>query len=125
MRTFERKRDKRSIWESRPVLIILGLIVVIFAWSVIRFWNKMRETGRNLDLVEERAAALEEQKDTLVKDIENLSTLRGKEEFFRSNYGLAKEGEEVIIVVEDQTPPPAPKPGGLGGLWNSFKNLFK
>jgi cell division protein FtsB len=125
MRSFERKKDKKNIWESRPILVILGVVILVFSWNVIRFWNKMNETSRNTQLLEARAAALRQQKETLVADIEELKTDRGKEEVFRTNYGLAKEGEEVVIVVEEEKPPKEQPVSFWDGILNSFKNLFK
>ena len=125
MRSFERNRNQKSMWQSKPVLILLGLVLIAFVWSVARFALKMGETGRNREIAEEKVAALREQRAALIEDIEKLETDRGKEEVFRENYGLAKEGEEVIIIVEDQTPPPDPKKGIFSGFFSAFKNWLQ
>ena len=111
--------------QSRPVLVLLGAIILIFAWSVLGFWNKMEETGKNKQAVENKVAELKEQKEKLLADINSLQTEEGKEKFFRENYGLAKEGENVIVVVEDKTPPAPPKTSFSDGFFSFFKNLFK
>lgn len=114
MRSFN--RGHKSIWEQKPVLILLGLLVLIFAWSIARFTFKMAETKKNRELVADRVAGLTEQKTELMADIETLKTDRGKEEFFRENFGLAKEGEEVVVIVD-------PKPAASGekkSKWQSF-----
>ncbi len=125
MRNFDRKVTWRSIAESRPVLMLLGIVILVFAWSVIRFWSKMEDTERNRRIAEERVMALRDKKDKLTQDISDLNTDEGKEKFFRENYGLAKEGEEVIVVVEDQKEEKAPERLTLTSLIDFLKGLFK
>ena len=111
--------------QSKPVLALLGIIIIVFAWSVLRFWGQMRETGRNKEMVEEKVAELKLQKEKLASDINSLNTKEGKERVFRENFGLAKEGEEVIVVVEDKNPPEPPKTSFTSSFFSFFKNLFK
>lgn len=124
MRNFERKATWRKIVESKPVLIFLGVLILIFTWSVLRFWNKMEETGRNKKMTEDKVTALREKKENLLMDIESLNTEEGKEEFFRENYGLAKEGEQMIVVVEEKKAAEQieENPGKIFGF---FKRWFK
>src|SRR3989344_3909950 len=125
MRNFERNRGKKSIMESSPALIVLGIIILIFSWSVIRFWGKMAETRKNKEIAEAKTETLREQKGALRADIEKLETDRGKEEFFRENYGLAKEGEEVIIIVDKAPTAEEPERGRISSFLSFFVNLFK
>lgn len=125
MRNYERKITWRKVAESKPVLILLGVMILIFAWSVLRFWNKMQETGENKKAVEEKVAALRDKKEKLRADIQSLNTEEGKEEFFRENYGLAKEGEQMIIVVEEKKPPETPKKSPLSSFFSFFTDWFK
>ena len=41
------------------------------------------------------------QKDRLTRDINTLSTQNGVEEIIRDKYGLAKEGEGLIVITDD------------------------
>ena len=105
-------------------MVIFGVFILFFAWSVLGFWNKMAETGKNKKIAEDKVAALEKQKEKLTSDISSLKTDQGKEKIFRENYGLAKEGEDMIVVVDDKNAPAAPEPNS-GGFWGFLKNLFK
>src|SRR3989344_6031108 len=104
MRNFQQKRTWRNITQSKPFLVIFGIIVLIFSWSVFGFWNKMQETVKNKKIVEDKVAALKQQKENISSEINDLNTDQGKERFFRENLGLAKEGENITIVVEDKNP---------------------
>lgn len=125
MRNTGTKITFKKIVESRPFLFLLGVLLLLFAWSVLRFWGKMAETGRNKDLVEQKALALREKKAKLESDIERLNTEEGKEEFFRENYGFAKAGEELIVVVEDKNKGIEPNERERSGFWAFIVNLFK
>ncbi|MBI2630928.1 septum formation initiator family protein [Candidatus Nomurabacteria bacterium] len=124
MRNYERKITWRKVVESKPVLIFLGLLILVFAWSVLRFWNKMQETGQNKKIIEDKVTALREKKEKLMLDLESLNTEEGKEEFFRENYGLAKEGEQMIIIVEEKKLEKQEEEDS-GGFFSFFRNLFK
>ena len=125
MRNFERNRGRKNIMESVPALVILGIVVLVFLWSVIRFWGKMAETRKNKEIAEAKTENLRTQKAALEQDIEKLRTDRGKEEFFRENYGLAKEGEEVIVIVDKTPETEEPERGAIRSFFSNFLNLFK
>src|SRR3989339_199672 len=105
MRNLKWKRGWRNIVQSKPFLILFGIVLLAFSWNVFSFWNKMQETARNKELVENKVATLKQQMENISTEINSLSTDRGKEKFFRENLGLAKEGEDVTIIVEEKKPP--------------------
>lgn len=84
----------------------------------------MQETVKNKRIVEDKIALLEKQKQDISSEISSLNTPEGKEKFFRENLGLAKEGEDVTVVIEDKNPPAASKPAS-SGFWSFFTNLFR
>ncbi|MFA6177393.1 MAG: septum formation initiator family protein [Candidatus Paceibacterota bacterium] len=124
MRNFQEKRGWRNIVQSKPFLILFGIVILFFSWNVFTFWNKMQETVKNKKIVEDKIALLEKQKGEISSEINSLNTIEGKEKFFRENLGLVKEGEGVTVVVEDKNPPITSKPIS-SGFWSFFTNLFK
>ena len=124
MKNFQRKMGLREIMQSKPVLILLGVVILVFAWSVLNFWNKMQETSKNKKIIEDKVALLKQQKEKLTADINSLNTEEGKEKIFRENFGLVKEGEGMIVVVDDKNSP-LPIPPAPTGLSGFLKNLFK
>lgn len=124
MRNFQQKNAWSNISRSKPVLILLGLLLLFFAWNVLNLWKKMEDTAQNKKLVQNQLTSLEQQKQKLSTDINNLQTDEGKETIFRENYGLAKDGEDEIVVEEDPNQP-APAPQSSGGFFGFLKNLFK
>ena len=102
MRNFQNKKNTRGILYSRPVLVCIALILLFFMWGVVRFFIKMEETSKNRDIAELKLVELNKNKDKLISDIENLNTDRGKEASIRDKFGLAKEGEGLIVVVDEK-----------------------
>jgi len=124
MRNFQQKRAFRNIIHSRPVLALLGVLVLVFAYGVIGFMGKMEMTIENRKIAENKVADLEKQKEKLSSEISKLNTSEGKEESIREKFPVAKDGEGEIVIVDDQNPPEAPQPAS-SGFFSFFKNLFK
>ena len=124
MKSFQHKRGWKDILQSRPVLVLLGILVLIFAWSVFGFMGKMQITRENRKIAEEKLIELEKQKEKLSSDIAKLKTDEGVEESIRAKFGLVKDGEGVIVIVEDKNPPAVPQQESKG-FWSFFTDLFK
>jgi cell division protein FtsB len=124
MRNLQQKNGWRKILQSKPVLTVFGILILFFAYNILGFWNKMQETEKNKKTIEDKITVLEQQKEKLSSDIKSLNTDEGKEKLFRENFGLAKDGEDTIVIVEDKNPPVAPKPASTG-FFGFLKNIFK
>lgn len=109
---------------SRPVLVFLGILLFVFTWGVMSFMNKMQVTIKNSKIAENKVLQLEKEKEKLSSDITKLNSQDGVEESIRMKFGLVKEGEGVIVIVEDKNEPKVvAKP--KGGFFSFFRNLFK
>ena len=124
MKGFQQKRKLRNILESWPVLIFLGALLLFFIWGVLSFMVKMRTTIENRRIAEHKIEELEKAKEKLSTDIQSLNTEEGKERVFRENFGLAKEGEGLIVVVDDKNAAAA-EGANKEGFFSFFKNWFK
>ena len=124
MRNLQQKNGWRKILHSKPVLTVFAILILFFAYNILGFWNKMQETEKNKKIVEDKIITLEQQKEKLSSGINSLNTDEGKEKLFRENLGLAKDGEDTIVIVDDKNPLPALKPAS-SGFFSFLKNLFK
>ena len=102
MRNFQEKSKLRHIMQSKPVLVLLGIIILIFAWSIIQLIGKAGETAKNRKIAEDKIIELHKGKEKLSSDIAKLNTDSGIEENIREKFGLAKEGKSMIVIVEDK-----------------------
>jgi len=80
----------------------LGLVVLFFAWGVVNFLLTMKETVKNRNIAQQKVLELEKRKEKLVKDIDDLNTDKGKEKVFREDFGMGRDGEGLVIVVEEK-----------------------
>jgi len=124
MKNFQEKRRLRVILESRPALVFLFVVIVVFAWSVFGFVGKAEEASKNKKIAEDKIMELQKDKDRLSSDIQRLQTDKGKEEAVREKFGLVKEGEGIIVVVPDKNQPEDSAPEQKG-FFSFFKNLLK
>ena len=110
--------------QSKPVLLFLAVLLFIFAWGVFGFISKTGATRENRKISENKVAELERKKEKLSADIAKLETDEGVEENIRQKFGLAKEGEGVIIIVEDPNKPEIPKEESKG-FWSFFADWLE
>jgi cell division protein FtsB len=125
MKNFQAKRKWKDALNSRPVLAFLFIIVLVFAWSVFGFWGKMKETSKNRQIAENKIVDLRREKENLTTEIEKLKTNVGVEESIRDKFGLVKEGEGLIIIVDDKGKPEAEQEANTSGFWSFFTGWFK
>ena len=124
MRNFQHQRGWKNILESWPVLGFLAILLLFFAWGIIGFFNKMEITRENTKISQDKLTELQQQKETLSKDIFNLKSTSGVEASIREKFGLAKDGEGEIVIIDDKTPAPTPT-NKSSGLWGFLTNWFK
>ena len=124
MRDFQRKRGFRNILQSWPVLGLLSVLLVFFAWGIFGFMGKMSTTRENRIIAENKVTQLRQEKEKLSSDIAKLNTEEGVEASIREKFGLAKEGEGLIVVVEDKNPP-AEENNFSEGFFSIFTRWFR
>lgn len=122
MRNFQEKKGLKYYMQSKPVLVLLTIIVIAFAWNITSLAGKLQETYKNKKIEQEKISDLKSRKEKLSYDINRLSTEEGKEEIIRENFGMVKEGEQVIVIIEDKNQTEIPKENK--GIFYFLKNLF-
>lgn len=103
---FHQKRKLR-IWVNSPITQgVVFLLVLLVAWSAyVRFDIAMEMRERRI-LAEQEAAVLEARKADLERQVEYLSNERGIEAEMRRQFDVAREGEQVVVIVEESDEAP-------------------
>lgn len=125
MRNFQKSGKLRHIMQSKFFLILLAIVILFSFYNIFNFMGKMEETSKNKEIVQNKIAELEKSKGELNSEINKLKTENGIEENIREKFGLAKEGENMILVIDDKNSVDAQKKTDSGGFFSFFKNLFK
>lgn len=120
-----RKAKNQHAQRAGEYLLAAGLSVLflILAWAVWGIAQKQEIARSAVDDRKAELAVLKERKAVFEENLAELSTDRGQEATLRQNHGVARAGEEVIIVVppkEDELEPHLPwhkRLLGWFGIW--------
>lgn len=101
MPRFGSKKKLTDYLYSRVVIIFLIVIVALLAISVYeRYEVEQQMAARRID-VEEELQVRTQRKEDLEAKVKYLEGDRGIEEEIRKHFDVAKEGEQVIILLGD------------------------
>ncbi|MCM2339450.1 MAG: septum formation initiator family protein [Burkholderiales bacterium] len=125
MKSFQKNKRFNRLFQSKVFLLFLGIVLLVSFYSIFGFMNKMRETVKNKNIVRDKIEELEKTKEKLNLDIKKLDTKDGTEESIRQKFGLAKEGEEMIMIVEDKNVGEDQKELDSKGFFSVIKSWFK
>lgn len=114
-----RKSKRQHAQHVGEYLLAGGLLVLllILLWAVWGIAQKQEIARRAVDDRKAELAVLSERKAVFEENLAELSTERGQEATLRQNHGVARAGEEVIIVVP-------PKENELGPHMPWYKRLL-
>jgi cell division protein FtsB len=123
----ELKNTNYRFWHSPVALILLFLILIFFGYKIIDLIEKERETSHKKELILDQIESLKNRENSLNSDISKLETEEGKEEIIREKYQVAKEGEKMVIIVDEESGEGLINEGvkNSHGFWNWIKSIFK
>jgi cell division protein FtsB len=104
MREFEvRRRFKNLLYSSWSVgaLAILCVFLAQAAWGV---YGKEKLSALERNQATAELATLKARKATLEAETSRLKTVEGVESEIRDKYRMVKEGEELVVIVENKDP---------------------
>lgn len=102
MREFEQKKKIKSRLYSKITIIILGLIFLLLAKACFSVYQKQRDTKEKLTRAEAALTELSDRRTNLQEETARLQSSEGIEEEIRRKFQVSKEGEKVIVIVDDQ-----------------------
>lgn len=105
MLDFQQKWKVKTFMHSRWVRGLLLVIAVYSIFSVYRVYEKKRESNRELAKVEQQLIALSAKDVALMRQIDMLQTDQGLEAGIRAKYSVARDNEQVVVLVEDTESP--------------------
>lgn len=125
MKEFKQRRKFKKRLYSKFVIFLLIIVIAVLARGTWGIFQKSRESDKKLEISQERLIELRKRQSAVASQIEILKTTTGVEEEIRTKYDVAKEGEHVIIIVQDDEPVEVKEsPKGLKGIWNKFTSIF-
>jgi cell division protein FtsB len=105
MLQFYQKRSLRG-WLHTPVALgILGIIILFMMSVVYQRYSIEQEMVERREEAEAHLKELESRRADLEKKVEYLSNERGIEAEMRRNFDVARPGEQVVIILDDEKKP--------------------
>jgi cell division protein FtsB len=102
---FHQKRKLRSVFGSRVTQgVILGAAILVLLSAYNRYLIALDMAERRT-AVESEIHSLEERRESLEAEVKYLSNERGIEAEMRRQFDIAREGEQVVIILEDEIKP--------------------
>ncbi len=89
---------------SAPFIIGVFLIAALVLVSVHERYKVEREMSLKLEVKQREFEALKQRAQTLEANVEHLRDDRGIEEEIRNRFDVAKEGEQVVVIIDDVPP---------------------
>ena len=97
---------KKPWWKkpgyTRLVLAFLVLLCILMAMSVFNRFTIERDMAARRATVEAELSELKDRQATLEAKVEYLREERGVEAEIRKHFDVAKEGEQVVVLLEDE-----------------------
>ncbi len=102
MNIFQQKRQARRMMYSKGVMIGLFIFCAVLANGLFNMYGKARESLNRKNFSAHSLMQLEQREAKLKAQIDRLNSRTGLEEELRNRYSFSKEGERVIVIVEDE-----------------------
>jgi cell division protein FtsB len=113
---------------SKVTIVALAILLLVLVRPTWRIFMKSLESKDNLEQAETELADLESRKHELVRDVAYLNTDHGRDQEIRSKFGVAREGETMVVIVRNDTEmkpaEPLPEPGFFRKIWSGFLGIF-
>ena len=103
MLDFQQKRKVRAVMYHKATLIVLFLVVLLALHSVWTVYKKKTLSEQMEAVALKQTAALRERNSELEANIARLQTPTGVEQEIRSKFTVAKNGENMVVLVDGET----------------------
>ncbi len=125
MREFQDKKRLRNILYSPIVLIALVCLIVFFAHATWGVYQKERDSAATAVQAQAELTRMEDRNAVLTSNIQKLSTDEGVEEEIRQQFGVAKPGENMIIIVGNNESATTDSATSTQDWWQKMSEWFK
>ncbi|HEY4715413.1 MAG TPA: septum formation initiator family protein [Candidatus Paceibacterota bacterium] len=125
MAEFQKSKKLQGILFSKVTLLVLFVFSVILIIGLFDIVPKERNTNRNKELILDQLNSFKNQSSSLEAQIEKLRTDDGIEEKIREKFRVVKDGEGLVVIVDDQSAKTNTEPQKSNNFWRFLINLFK
>lgn len=100
---FRQKYKKKINIINRPITWIILVIISLFILvSALKRYSIALEMSERREEIDKDISSLEERRDSLKAEVNYISSERGRESELRKQFDMARKGEKVVIVLDDE-----------------------
>ena len=123
------KQRKVNVFYTIPALLIVFGLVFVSGRALLGALGKMADSREKRIEAERELKEIEDRYNSLQKKVSYLETDKGVEEAVRTKFNVAKEGEKVFVIVDNNSNTQGEQlvpveRGFFSNLWESFLALF-
>jgi cell division protein FtsB len=121
------RHHKESFFYTRFWIVILLIISILLGISVFKIYRKHAHARSIRNDYRDELVQVKQHEIDLQKNIDALSTERGKEEEIRDRYRVVKQGEQMILIIDNDKKEQVSaeeKQGFFSAIWSKIVNLF-
>lgn len=125
------RHHKESFFYTRFWIVVLFVICIFLGIAVFKVYLKYTHAKSIRNDYRDELSQVEQHERDLQKNIDALSTERGKEEEIRDRYRVVKQGEQMILIVNNEKKEEIQEEkevqennGFLGKIWSIIVDLF-
>ncbi len=119
------RHHKESFFHTRFWIVVLVILCILFGISVIKTSKKFIHAKSIRNEYRDELAQVTQHQADLQKNIDALSTERGKEAEIRDRYRVVKQGEQMILIIDNDKNGSADVPEDNPGFFKSIGNWFR
>lgn len=101
MRQFSKKRRIRCLVYSKLTIAFLLILLFFITKGTWGMYERSKQSVTREDSAAVNLAKLESRKEKLQEDLDKIESRVGIEEQLRIRYSLSKEGERVIVIIDE------------------------
>jgi cell division protein FtsB len=123
-RRIKKERFLSRIVRSPFTYIILIGVLFLFSYSAINTYKKSKIAKEKTRQVERELAGLLEKEGDLKNSLYDMNTSFGVEKSLREKFGIVKNGEVAIIIIDPVSSEISPQEEKNKGFWGFIRNIF-
>lgn len=106
-------------------LTLLMLVAVFLLIGLFGFLDKLTTSNKNKQAEQAKLEFYESEKAKIESRLAEVSSEEGIDKTVRENYNLAKEGEGLVIILEEEDTEADASKNNSGGLMDFIRRLFR